>query len=75
MLFQYCYSVALLHRSETRGIWVPPVAEIFPANFIEPSAFKEMRKALEFKGNKKVNPKSVCTLAWLACWGLIELFQ
>ncbi|XP_050327547.1 phenoloxidase 2-like [Bactrocera neohumeralis] len=53
MLFQYCYSVALLHRRDTRGIWVPPVAEIFPANFIEPSAFTKMRKALEFKGNKK----------------------
>ncbi|XP_055838202.1 phenoloxidase 2-like [Episyrphus balteatus] len=43
MLFQYCYSIAVAHRKDTSMVPIPPVAEIFPANFIEPSLFKDAR--------------------------------
>ncbi|XP_065354404.1 phenoloxidase 1-like [Calliphora vicina] len=44
LLFQYCYSVAVQHRRDTRNIQIPPVAEIFPANFVEPSVFQDARE-------------------------------
>lgn len=53
MLFQYCYAVALLHRPETRGNWVPPVVEIFPTYFVEPSVFRKMRKSVELQHKTK----------------------
>ncbi|XP_061391535.1 phenoloxidase 2-like [Musca vetustissima] len=44
MLFQYCYSVAIQHRRDTRNIRVPPIAETFPSNFVEPSLLQEARQ-------------------------------
>lgn len=44
MLFQYCYSVAIQHRRDTRRIQVPPIAETFPSNFVEPSLLQEARE-------------------------------
>lgn len=43
MLFQYAYSVAVQHRPDTQDIVIPPIAEQFPSNFVEPSVFKEAR--------------------------------
>lgn len=43
VLFQYCYSVAIQHRRDTRNVVVPPVAESFPSNFVEPAVMKEAR--------------------------------
>lgn len=42
-LFQYCYSVAVQHRKDTKNFPVKPIAETFPQNFIEPSVFKDAR--------------------------------
>ncbi|XP_075147710.1 phenoloxidase 2-like [Haematobia irritans] len=44
MLFQYCYSVAIQHRRDTRSVKVPPVAETFPSNFVEPSLLQDARE-------------------------------
>ncbi|XP_075147708.1 phenoloxidase 2-like [Haematobia irritans] len=44
MLFQYCFSVAIQHRRDTRDIRVPPVAETFPSNFVEPSLLQDARE-------------------------------
>ncbi|XP_013109667.1 phenoloxidase 2 [Stomoxys calcitrans] len=44
MLFQYCYSVAIQHRRDTRSVQVPPVAETFPSNFVEPSLLQDARE-------------------------------
>ncbi|XP_073819928.1 phenoloxidase 2-like [Musca autumnalis] len=44
VLFQYCFSVAIQHRRDTRNIRVPPVAETFPSNFVEPSLLQEARQ-------------------------------
>ncbi|XP_037809672.1 phenoloxidase 1-like [Lucilia sericata] len=44
LLFQYCYSVAIQHRRDTRNIQIPPVAETFPANFVEPSVLQDARE-------------------------------
>ncbi|XP_055859251.1 phenoloxidase 2-like [Episyrphus balteatus] len=43
MLFQYAYTVAIQHRPDTKMVPVPPVAEQFPGNFVEPSVFQEAR--------------------------------
>lgn len=42
-LFQYCYSVAVQHRKDTRDFPVKPIAETFPQNFVEPAVFKDAR--------------------------------
>lgn len=44
MLFQYSYSVAIQHRRDTNNVRIPPIAETFPANFVEPSAFQDARE-------------------------------
>lgn len=43
MLFQYAYTVAIQHRKDTAMVPIPAIAEQFPANFIEPSVFKDAR--------------------------------
>ncbi|XP_037941821.1 phenoloxidase 2-like [Teleopsis dalmanni] len=51
VLFQYCYSVAIQHRRDTREVQVPPIAETFPANFVEPAAFLDARAEGSLIGN------------------------
>ncbi|XP_055918390.1 uncharacterized protein LOC129950477 [Eupeodes corollae] len=43
MLFQYAYSVAIQHRPDTKNVSIPPIAEQFPANFVEPSVLRDAR--------------------------------
>lgn len=57
LLFQYCYSVAIQHRRDTRNIRVPPIAETFPSNFVEPSLLQDARQeaSLVPDPNKRVS--------------------
>lgn len=43
-LFNYCLSVAILHRPDTRGIGIPPLAESFPQHFLDASVFPQARE-------------------------------
>ncbi|XP_058983168.1 phenoloxidase 2 [Musca domestica] len=46
-LFQYCFSVAVQHRADTKNFPIKPIAETFPQNFVEPSVFQEARAESE----------------------------
>ncbi|EDW04434.1 GH22590 [Drosophila grimshawi] len=39
VMFQYSYAVAVAHRPDSRTVPIPNISQIFPGNFIEPSAF------------------------------------
>lgn len=43
-LFTYAYSVALLHRDDTKDVELPPLNEIFPDKFIDGSIFSKARE-------------------------------
>ncbi|XP_060806767.1 phenoloxidase subunit 1-like [Amyelois transitella] len=43
-MFNYCLSVAILHRPDTKGIQVPPVVETFPDKFVDPKVFRKARE-------------------------------
>ncbi|XP_072934537.1 phenoloxidase subunit 2-like [Epargyreus clarus] len=44
-LFNYCYSVALMHRRDTRNVPVNNYAETFPANFVYSKVFAQARES------------------------------
>nr|QOQ34392.1 prophenoloxidase 2-2 [Sogatella furcifera] len=43
LLFNYAYSVALLHRNDTKGFDLPPLHEFFPDKFIDYGIFSKAR--------------------------------
>lgn len=43
IMFQYCYTVAVEHRPDTKNVKIPPIAELFPGHFVEPSVLKDAR--------------------------------
>ena len=43
-LFMYTYSVALLHRPDTKNVPIPPLTEIFPEKFMDQSVFSQARE-------------------------------
>ncbi|XP_049879265.1 phenoloxidase subunit 1 isoform X2 [Pectinophora gossypiella] len=43
-LFNYCLSVAILHRPDTKGLSVPTFAESFPDKFMDPKVFRKARE-------------------------------
>jgi len=43
-LFNYCLSVAILHRPDTKGLDIPTFAETFPDKFMDPKAFRRARE-------------------------------
>ncbi|KAJ2942877.1 hypothetical protein O0L34_g15067 [Tuta absoluta] len=43
-LFNYCYSVALTHRRDTRQVPLPNFAETFPAKFMDSQVFQQARE-------------------------------
>ncbi|XP_022120686.2 phenoloxidase subunit 1 isoform X1 [Pieris rapae] len=43
-LFNYCLSVAILHRDDTRGLNIPTFAETFPDKFMDPKVFRKARE-------------------------------
>ncbi|KAM3957879.1 phenoloxidase subunit 1 [Aphomia sociella] len=43
-MFNYCLSVAILHREDTKGLQVPPVVESFPDKFMDPKVFRRARE-------------------------------
>lgn len=45
-LFQYSLSVALQHRQDTRNIDLPSIVQLFPDQFVDPSAFPKAREEL-----------------------------
>ncbi|CAO1403519.1 unnamed protein product [Diamesa hyperborea] len=66
-LFQYSYSVAIQHRSDTKNITIPQAVELFPDQFVDPivmSRFQaegklaqEDRKPVEIPRNYTANEK------------------
>ncbi|XP_055374476.1 phenoloxidase 2-like [Condylostylus longicornis] len=45
-LFNYAFSVALMHRPDTKYLKIPSLAEIFPEKFIASKAFARIREEL-----------------------------
>nr|WJJ70400.1 venom protein U-MPTX.15-34 [Megalopyge opercularis] len=43
-LFNYCYSIALMHRSDTKKVPIQNFAETFPSKFIESKVFTKARE-------------------------------
>ncbi|XP_075983485.1 prophenoloxidase 2 [Anticarsia gemmatalis] len=43
-MFNYCLSVAILHRRDTRGLNIPTFAETFPDKFVDPKVFRRARE-------------------------------
>ncbi|KAL0867622.1 hypothetical protein ABMA27_008380 [Loxostege sticticalis] len=43
-LFNYCYSVALMHRRDTRNVKIPSFAETFPSKFLDSQVFSQARE-------------------------------
>lgn len=43
-LFQYALSVAVQHRTDTKDITLPSIVNMFPDQFIDPSAFPKARE-------------------------------
>ncbi|XP_072934080.1 phenoloxidase subunit 1-like [Epargyreus clarus] len=43
-LFNYCLSVAILHRDDTKGLNIPTYAETFPDKFMDPKVFRKARE-------------------------------
>ncbi|CAH2052543.1 unnamed protein product, partial [Iphiclides podalirius] len=43
-MFNYCLSVALLHRPDTKGLDIPTFAETFPDKFMDPKVFRRARE-------------------------------
>lgn len=43
-MFNYCLSVALLHRDDTKGLDLPTFAETFPDKFVDPKVFRKARE-------------------------------
>ncbi|XP_024083052.1 uncharacterized protein LOC106673564 [Cimex lectularius] len=48
-LFMYCYSVAMLHRTDTRDLTIPSLCEIFPEKFLDGGLFKVARESAELQ--------------------------
>ncbi|XP_068144854.1 phenoloxidase 2 [Drosophila tropicalis] len=44
VLFQYAYAVAIAHREDTREVPITNISQVFPGNFVEPSALKDARQ-------------------------------
>ncbi|KAL4711933.1 hypothetical protein ACJJTC_006102 [Scirpophaga incertulas] len=56
-LFNYCYSVALMHRRDTRDIQIPNFAETFPSKFLDSQVFSQAREtAAVIPSNVPRNP-------------------
>lgn len=45
-LFNYAFSVVLLHREDTKGVKIPSFAETFPDKFVDPKIFPRAREDL-----------------------------
>ncbi|XP_073947884.1 phenoloxidase subunit 1-like isoform X1 [Choristoneura fumiferana] len=43
-MFNYCLSVAILHRPDTKGLNIPTFAETFPDKFVDPKVFRKARE-------------------------------
>ncbi|XP_041971349.1 phenoloxidase subunit 1 [Aricia agestis] len=43
-MFNYCLSVAILHREDTKGLNIPTFAETFPDKFMDPKVFRKARE-------------------------------
>ncbi|KPJ13408.1 Phenoloxidase subunit 1 [Papilio machaon] len=43
-MFNYCLSVALLHRPDTKGLNIPTITETFPDKFMDPKVFRRARE-------------------------------
>ncbi|XP_026313500.1 phenoloxidase subunit 1 [Hyposmocoma kahamanoa] len=43
-MFNYCLSVAILHRPDTKGLNIPTFVESFPDKFMDPKVFRKARE-------------------------------
>ena len=43
-LFVYAFSVAMLHREDTRDAHLPPVSELFPEKYVDGALFARARE-------------------------------
>ncbi|XP_072934538.1 phenoloxidase subunit 2-like [Epargyreus clarus] len=44
-LFNYCYSIALMHRADTREVPIKNFAETFPSKFLQSKVFTQARES------------------------------
>lgn len=54
VLFQYAYAVAVAHRPDTREVPITNISQIFPSNFVEPSAFRVRLSSSLFDQSKSL---------------------
>ncbi|CAH1402250.1 unnamed protein product [Nezara viridula] len=52
-LFNYAYSVALNHRSETRNLNIPPLVEVFPDKFLDKGLFPAAKVETSFDTDQR----------------------
>ncbi|KAL0868111.1 hypothetical protein ABMA27_008747 [Loxostege sticticalis] len=54
-LFNYCLSVAILHRDDTKGLNLPSLVQTFPDKFMDPKVFRQAREVTNVvkTGNRK----------------------
>lgn len=43
-LFIYAFSVAILHRPDTRNIAIPPLSEVFPEKYMDSEVFARAKE-------------------------------
>lgn len=60
-MFNYCLSVAILHRPDTKGLQVPPVVETFPDKFMDPKVFRKARETTTVNASGNRMPITIPT--------------
>ncbi|XP_026333079.1 phenoloxidase subunit 2-like [Hyposmocoma kahamanoa] len=55
-LFNYCFSVALMHRRDTRNVPIPNFAETFPSKFMDSQVFQQARESTRILEGNERNP-------------------
>ncbi|KPJ13409.1 Phenoloxidase subunit 1 [Papilio machaon] len=53
-MFNYCLTVALLHRPDTKGLSIPTLTQTFPDKFVDPKVFNRMRTEASMNMNTNV---------------------
>ncbi|KAJ8948073.1 hypothetical protein NQ318_008424 [Aromia moschata] len=65
-LFNYAFSVALLHRPDTQDLDIPSVIYSFPDKYVDAKVFRETRESLNVlpKGARRMRPNANAKLVY-----------
>ncbi|XP_026730285.1 phenoloxidase subunit 1-like [Trichoplusia ni] len=58
-MFNYCLSVAILHRPDTKGMDIPTFVETFPDMFMDPKVFRKAREISNVLGPGERMPLTI----------------